>query len=64
MEMFPHALDVGPDEHQHAVEKFLETIQVAREGRLHPSLITAKQLEQIAREIQDHIPEMEFPVHW
>ena len=48
-----HVLEAGLDEHLRAADRLLEFTHCARQGLLHPSLLTTKQLEPIYRDIQD-----------
>ena len=49
-------------EYIRAIEKILNVLHAARQKQMHPGLLTSRQLELIYRDIQDHRPEMVFPV--
>ena len=52
----------GLNNYQQSVRRLIGVIHAAGDGRLHPALITNKQLTPIAREAQDHLKDSEFPL--
>lgn len=50
------------EEFQKGIEELLTLIQAAQEGILHHSLITKNQILTMAKEIQEAMPGMDFPV--
>ena len=55
-------LEAGLNEYQHTVERMLSVIHTSREGSFHLSLMTNKQIAIIAREAQNYMLELKFPV--
>ncbi|XP_043473700.1 uncharacterized protein LOC122505895 [Leptopilina heterotoma] len=43
-------------------QTMLEAVHTARQGKLHPGLISSKQLEPILRDVEDHLTEVQFPL--
>lgn len=57
-----HLLETSLTECQHAIEQLLNVIRTSRKEFFHQSLLTNKQMWTIAREAQDHLSELEFPL--
>lgn len=51
------------DIYEHALEQTLQVMYSAKEGKLHPRMLTNQQLLRIAKEAQEHLGEFIFPVN-
>lgn len=56
-----HSMELDLANYIQSGNQLLNSIQAATEGRLHPMLLTSKQLERIFRDIHDHAPHLNFP---
>ncbi|XP_051176797.1 uncharacterized protein LOC127291639 [Leptopilina boulardi] len=56
------ALEFSIEEYQVGLDEIITTIRGAQEGILHPSLITKDQIITIAREIEEAMPGLDFPI--
>lgn len=51
------------DIYEHALEQTLQVMYSAKEGKLHPRMLTNNQLSKIAKEAQEQLGELVFPVN-
>ena len=50
------------DEYLRSAHQLIDVVYAARDGKLHPSLLTSQQLDPIFRYIRDHFPKTSFPL--
>ena len=56
------ANEAAVEEYIRATDKILNVLRDARQKQMHPGLLTPSQLELIYVDIQDHRPEVSFPI--
>ena len=59
---FLYSMEQGIDNYLRSANQLIDVVYAAREGKLHPLLLTSQQLEPIFRDIQDHSPKTILPL--
>ena len=55
-------MDIKLNHLAESLKQFIKIVEVAREKRLHPLLLTKEQLQEIITEIHFKLSEYEFPI--